>query len=149
MLSAAGGAAELALGAVLLRACRALAPEGISRLAQATLDSRALAFTLALSVACGLIFGLAPALQSPRLEALNSARTIGRGLRLRQALVAVQVALSIALLSGAGLLMRSFWNMERIPLGLNPEHVLTAQLHLSAQYGSEVQRSTFFDRALE
>jgi putative ABC transport system permease protein len=149
ILSAAGGIAGLALGAVLLRVFRALAPEGIPRLAQASLDSRVLAFTLATSVACGLIFGLAPALQPPRLEALNSARTTGRGLRLRQALVAVQVALSIALLSGAGLLMRSFWNMELIPLGLNPEHVLTVQLHLSEQYGNERQRSAFFERALE
>jgi len=149
LLGAAGGLAGLLLGAVLLRAFRAMAPEGIPRLADASLDFRVLGFALLLSIACALIFGLAPALQSPRLEALNSARTVGRGLRTRQALVALQVGLSVALLTGAGLLIRSLENMARVPLGLHPEHVLTAQIRLSESYADERQRSGFFERVLE
>jgi predicted permease len=149
LLGVAGGLAGLALGSVLLRAFGAMAPEGIPRLAGASLDFRVLGFALLLSIVCALIFGLAPALQSPRLEALNSAKTVGRGLRTRQVLVALQVGLSVALLTGAGLLIRSLQNMARVPLGLHPEHVLTAQIRLSESYADERQRSGFFERVLE
>jgi predicted permease len=149
LLGAAGAIGGVILGAVLLAAFRAMAPEGVPRLADASLDFRVLGFALLLSIACALIFGLAPALQSPRLESLNSARTVGRGLRARQVLVALQVGLSVALLAGAGLLIRSLQNMARVPLGLHPEHVLTAQIRLSESYADERQRSVFFERVLE
>ena len=147
LLAAAGAAAGCALAMLLLRGFVAIAPEGIPRLHQAAVDTRVLLFSLAISLIAGLLFGLAPALQNPRAEILAGWRTLGaRNHLFRQALVAAQVAISVVLLAGAGLLLRSLWNLENQPLGMRVDGVLTATVTLGPQsYGDPARRLAFFD----
>jgi len=145
MLAAAGGIAGCALAALLLRGFVAIAPNGIPRLHEAAVDTRVLLFTFAISLAAGLLFGLAPALQSPRAETLAGWRTAGaRSHFFRQALVAAQIAISVVLLAGAGLLLRSLWNLENQPLGMRVDGVMTATVELGRQYDS-ARRTAFFE----
>src|SRR5579883_1556244 len=150
LLALAGGAAGCALAFLLLRLFVAIAPEGIPRLHQASLDLRVLLFALALSLVSGVLFGLAPAWQSPTAEGLTGARTLGARRHLfRHALVAAQFAVSVVLLAGAGLLLRSFWNLQNQPLGMRPDRVLTATFTLGRNsYPDPARRAAFFD-ALE
>src|SRR6185503_11424133 len=111
------------------------APVSIPRLNEVFLDIPALAFTLALSVSTGVLFGLAPAWQFSRpnlnetLKESTRAASAGLGLsRTRNALIVAEVAFSLVLLTGAGLMIQTFarmWNAER---GFRPEHLLTAEL---------------------
>jgi putative ABC transport system permease protein len=147
LLAAAGGAAGCALAVLLLRGFVAIAPEGIPRLHEAAVDIRVLLFTLAISLAAGLLFGLAPALQNPRAETLAGWRTVGtRSHLFRQALVAAQIAISVVLLAGAGLLLRSLWNLENQPLGMRLDGVMTATVTLGEQsYADPTRRLAFFE----
>jgi predicted permease len=94
-----------------------------------------------------LLFGLAPALENPRAETLAGWRTLGtRSHLFRQALVAAQIAISVVLLAGAGLLLRSLWNLENQPLGMRVDGVMTATVTLGAQsYADPVRRQAFFE----
>ncbi len=113
LLSVAGAAAGLALAEGLLRVFIAIAPASIPFLGKAGLDLRVALFTVAISLLCGAFFGLAPALEKPRYIALAArAANSGRHAILRRGLVAGQIACSMILLSGAGLLVRSFQNIE-------------------------------------
>src|SRR5205814_754302 len=95
------------------------------------IDGWVLAFTLAVSVAASLLFGLAPAIQASRAD-LNAALKLGAGRssglnasgRIRGALVVAEIALSVVLLAGAGLLMKSFLALNNVSLGFRPENVL-------------------------
>ena len=147
LLAAAGGVAGCALAMLLLRGFVAIAPEGIPRLHEAAVDTRVLLFTCAISLAAGLLFGLAPALENPRAETLAGWRTLGtRSHLFRQALVAAQIAISVVLLAGAGLLLRSLWNLENQPLGMRVDGVMTATVTLGAQsYADPVRRLAFFE----
>ena len=150
LLALVGGAAGLALGALLLRALVKLAPAGIPHLQAAALDTRVLLTALAACVGSGLLFGLAPAWRTPRAETLNLARVAGGGLRLRQALVAVQMALTFVLLAGAVLLVESLRNLERVQLGMRPEHVLTVRVQLGrGRYPAPAQQAAFYEQAAE
>jgi len=150
LLSLAGCSAGLLVAAGLLRALLSLAPEGIPRLQEAALDLRVLFFAIGASLFCGLLFGLAPAWQTPRAETLNAARVAGGGMRLRQLLVALQIGMSFVLLSGAGLLLQSLANIQRVPLGLNPEHVLTVRVQLGPErYPKGPQQAQFVEQASE
>jgi putative ABC transport system permease protein len=150
VLSVIGGAAGLLLAAVLLRALLALAPDGIPRLSEATLDGRVLLFALGASAFTGILFGIGPALRLPRAEMLNTARTAGGGSTLRHALVAVQIGLSFVLLSGAGLLLQSLWKMQQVRLGMRPENVMTVRIQLGLQrYPGAPQQAEFFEQAAE
>ena len=150
LLAVFGGLCGVALAYMLLKVLVKAAPEGIPRLAQATLDWRVLGFTLACSLACGLIFGLGLALANPGPEALNSTRSVagGRG-RIRQVLIVAQLAFSLALLSAAGLLLRALWRYQQIPLGMEAQQVLTVSLSLSPQRYPTAQRRLAFSEQLE
>ncbi|MBZ5610419.1 MAG: ABC transporter permease [Acidobacteriia bacterium] len=118
-----------------------------------TLESRVLAFTVLLSLVTGLIFGLAPALRAVRSEFnLAGGRTVlagGRN-RFRSSLVAAEVALSVALLAGAGLLLKSFLHLQSIDPGFDPRNVLTVGVTLvSAQYRNATPQRQFFGRLIE
>ena len=141
----AGGAGGCLLAGWLLGLFVAIAPEGIPRLNQATLDVRVLLFTLVVSVGSGVLFGLAPALRNPRAEMLASWRTVGgRHPWFRESLVAAQISLSLVLLAGAGLLLRSLWNIQTQPLGMRSEGVVTATVSLSQDtYSNPVRRLAF------
>ena len=136
MLGVGGGALGLATAAVVLRAVPALVPNAVTRLVEVGLDGVVLAFTLGLSMVVGLLFGAVPALQWSGRHLLRtltegSARATGgfgllRGNRTRAVLAAVQVALALVLLVGAGLLLRSFVGLVTLDRGYDPANVIAA-----------------------
>jgi putative ABC transport system permease protein len=127
----------------------------IPRLDETRIDGRVLGFTLAVSVVTGLIFGLAPAWRSTKLnltESLKEGGWKGGGegrQRLRSALVTIEIALALVLLVGAGLMVRSFVSLQRVTLGFTPEKLLTMQVNLPpSKYKEGEPRLNFFDRLL-
>ena len=148
VLGAAGGAAGTLVAAWLLRIFVAIAPAGIPRLDQAALDARVLVFTIAASIISAMFCGLAPALQTPRGDSLTGSRTTpsSRGF-LRQALAAVQIAVSLILITTATLLLQSFRNIEAVPLGMSPNGLLAATISLGgATYPDPLKQQAFFDQ---
>jgi len=153
----AGGAGGLALAWGLLRLLRLLPPVNIPRMDEVAVNGAALAFTVAVSTGTGILFGLAPALRisgSDLASFLKSGgRTAGSGGgsdRLRGVLVVLEIALSTVLLIGAGLLVRSFTELERVPPGFDPEGVASLRVSLRGlkyREGSDV--SGFFRRLRE
>jgi predicted permease len=116
------------------------------------LDARALGFTFAATLLTGVLFGLAPALQSSKpdlVSALKGQPAAGRGARFRSALVVAQVALSLALLVGAGLCLRALSNARAIAFGFDTERTLTARLDLGRQNYTEPQGRLFYQQLLE
>jgi putative ABC transport system permease protein len=119
-------------------------------------DATVLGFTLLASVLTGVIFGLAPALQSTRSDLNSGLKEAGRGSdtgsqrkRLRGALVVAEVALSLILLIAGTLLLRSFRELQSIEPGFRPEQVLTMQIALpKAHYPDEPRQTAFYDEAL-
>ena len=129
LLAFAGAVAGLALAGGLLRLFVVLAPTGVPFLEKAHLDLRIAIFSLLLSFLCGAFFGLIPALQKPRPVALATRSThSGRQAFLRRSMVVGQIAISMILLSGAMLLLRSFANMANQNLGIQAHGVLTARI---------------------
>src|SRR6185312_4178442 len=145
-LAIAGGIVGCGLAFALLRIFVRLAPQGIPHLQQATLDLRVLAFALLSSIACGVLFSLAPITSKPNREALSDGHSIqGSRNPMRQVLAAVQVAGSVLLLSAATLLLRSLWSLESVPLGLNTDHVVTATITLEThQYPTAKEQFAFY-----
>jgi putative ABC transport system permease protein len=142
MLALVGGAVGCGVAVAATRVLKALAPGIVPRLDEVAVDARVLGFAFALSLATGILFGLAPALQASRPntgEALKDAGRSGSGgmrrQRTRDALVVVEVALSVALLIGAGLLVRSMWALQHVNPGFDTRSLLTLQLNLSARPG--------------
>ncbi len=137
VLAAAGGVAGAALGAWALRLLVAVAPVGIPRLADARLDPRIFLATFAVSLLSGVVFGLAPAIQSSAVrlqDALKEGGSAGAGReggRLRRVFVAAEVAIAIVLLIGAGLMTRSFLALQAIDPGWNPEGVVTLEVSVA------------------
>ncbi|HEV2499464.1 MAG TPA: ABC transporter permease [Terriglobia bacterium] len=144
LLALAGGAAGLVLGFAGVRALLAINPGNIPRIGDqgsaVSLDWRVLAFTIAVSLVTGVLFGLIPALNASRSD-LNatlkeSGARAGTGLRQnksRSILVIVETALALVLLVGAFLLIRTFVAMQAVDPGINPHHVLTMQMSLAGQ----------------
>ena len=134
LLGLTGGVMGCAAAWALLRLFVAMLPEGLLRLDQARIDPRVLLFALAVSLLAALLFGLAPALERPHAAALAGGRaTAAARTWFRRALVTVQVALSLMLLTGAVLFLRSLWKLEAQPLGLQPERLVTASFTLHRQ----------------
>ena len=133
----------------------ALAPGNIPRLAETGIDAPVLLFTLGLSAAASLLFGLAPALQISRLD-LNetlkqgAARAVvgGGAGRLRAVFTVLEVALAVVLLSGAGLLIRSFAALQNVTLGFHPEHVLVMETSVPSAGLQSARRATAFYKDL-
>ena len=135
VLSLTGAIAGLGVAFGLLRVLRVVSPDDVPRIEQATIDWRVLGVTLLLGAASSLVFGLAPALRAARPEVQQTLREGGRGSglardRLRPVLVGAQVALTLALLVGAGLLIRSAWRIQQVDPGFDPRGVLAARLVL-------------------
>ena len=139
LLSIIGGVLGAALGYALLAALKAaIPPFSLPSEANVTLDSRALLFALALSILTGIVFGLAPAIQATRPDLAGCMKEGGRGSgtggakhRLRSALVVGEVAIAFLLLTGSGLLIRSFFEMQNVDTGFNTENVIVAGLPIS------------------
>lgn len=154
LLLAAGGATVGCLFAYGgLKALVALIPAGmIPREAVIRLNMPVLAFSLAAAIVTALVFGLVPAMRAATRDMVeplkDSSKGVGGGFRggkLRQTLVIVEVALSLMLLVGAGLLMRSFVMLQHVDLGLNPENILVVRLPLpNGPYRSAAAKHQFF-----
>jgi len=156
LLGVLGGAVGLLLAVWGLSALVALAPADIPRLDQTGIDARVLVFTLGISLVTGLVFGLVPALQASRPDVNDALKEGGRGstggggARIRNLLVVSEIALSLVLLVGAGLLIRSFMRLQQFELGFNPEHLITMRVQLpGSKYKERKQVADFFQQLFE
>ncbi|MGI9179681.1 MAG: ABC transporter permease [Longimicrobiaceae bacterium] len=136
-LAALGGAVGLLVAWLGVGALMSLAPASLPLLETAALDGWVLAFTAAIALLTGVLFGAVPALQAVRRDLVAPLKEGGRAStggrsrqRVRGSLVVAEVALSVVLVIGAGLLVRSFWELRQIELGFDPDNVLTLQLSL-------------------
>ncbi len=134
VLAVIGGGIGLATAVGLLRALVALMPPVLVPFGGVALDGRVLMFTLTISIATSLLFGMLPALTVFRMDPASvlGQRTVAgaRGGRARQVLIACEVALTVVLLAGSGLLIRSLVHLETLPPGFNSHGVLTAKASL-------------------
>jgi predicted permease len=139
LLAAIGGAAGLLVAYGSLRVVRAINPGNIPRLEEISINGSVLAFTFGVALVTGILFGLAPAWRAVKLDLNTSLKAGGRsgqstgGLRvtrhqLRGLLVVTELALSLMLLVGAGLLIRSFIRLQSMPPGFATEHVISMQV---------------------
>ena len=124
-------------------------PDGIPRLTETSIDLPVLGFTLGVSLLTGFLFGLAPALQASRLNLTEALKEGDRGSsggrqRLRSLLVVSEVALTLTLLVGAGLLIQSFRRVLQVDPGFNPQNLLTMQVSVNNTDGHQV--AAFFDQ---
>jgi putative ABC transport system permease protein len=156
MLAVAGGIAGLLLSIWAVRWLVSLSPDTIPRVQEISVDYRVAGFTLLVSVITGVLFGLGPALQVSKTDLTDALKDTGRttaGLRkqrLRNALVVSEVALSLVLLVGAGLLIRSFAKLNQVNPGFKPDQVLTLGVSLLAnKYPEEEQVAGFYSQILE
>ena len=135
----------------------AFSPPNLPRVKEVTVDLRVLGFTLAVSVLTGILFGLLPALQASRSQLSERLKAGGRSAmsspghgRLRSGLVVVEIALSLMLLVGAGLLIKSFLRLQAVNPGFNSSNLLTMQLDLSGpNYKKGAQVIAFQNQLLE
>ena len=157
LLSLAGGALGLALAALGLDSLLHLAAASVPRAEGIGLDPTVLGFTAGLAIFTGILFGLAPAFQSSRMDIRDQLNQSGRGSsagghhqRLRSVLVVAEVAISMILLIGAGLLIRSFARLQTVQPGFQPDHILLTDVPISLTvYAKPEQQVAFFDRLLE
>ena len=158
LLSLAGGALGLLLAVAGVRAVAALgAAANLGFAGELRIDGLVLAFTAFVAVVTGLLFGLVPALQTTAIDSQQTLREGGRGAAadrtgkaLRRLLVVGELALALALLAGAGLMLRSFDSLQRVDPGFRPDHLLTFTLALpETKYATDATKTAFFDQALE
>ena len=157
LLAVLGGALGVLLAWWGLRLLVDLSPANIPRLENIRLDGRVLWFSLGLSLLTGLIFGLAPALQTTHLKLGETLKEGGRteaGGRsaqlIRGALIVAEVALTLVLLAGAGLLIRSFWRLQQVDPGFKAENLLTLRLSLPrSRYTDDAKAVSFFEQLQE
>ena len=147
LLSLGGGALGVFLCAWSVTWIHDLGTRSIPRLGSVAIDGRVLIFTLVLSILSGILFGLAPALRVSRIDlnttlkdasrsSAGAGAVWGRGNNLRRLLVVSELALSVVLLIGAGLMIRSFARLQNVSMGFNPHNVLTFELALNgSRYG--------------
>ncbi len=155
LLAALGGALGLGLAEVFRRALLSVLPAELPAFVSIGLDSRVLAFTLAMSVATSLLFGLLPALQVSRLDLVEPLKEGARGgasaprRRLKNALVAAEIALAVVLLVATGLLVRSFHSLSQVNPGFRPAGLTAVQINLAGpRYEEEAAQIAFFSQAL-
>jgi putative ABC transport system permease protein len=157
LLAAAGGFAGVLLGAWGLRLLLAAMPDNLARMDAVRIDTPVLLFSAALTVLTGIIFGLAPALQVSKPDLNETLKEGGRGgsrgakaQRVRSGLVVAQVALSLVLLVGAGLMLRSFSELQASSPGVDPTDVVAAGVTLpGARYTEPEARRQFVRRVID
>ncbi len=158
LLSLAGGCLGICVAMVFLRLLLfSLPPFYLPPEAEVSLDLRALLFTAALIVSTGVLFGVAPALQATRVDPGGALKEAGRsstssaaGLRLRGLLIVSEVALAFILLAGAGLLIRSFYQLQQVDTGFNSTNVITMWLPMDdKQYTQANQISQYYREILD
>ena len=160
LLAALGGAGGILIAQWGLRFIRIYGPSAgtdLARLAYMELDPAVLAFTVGFSLLTGLVFGMAPAWLTSRVNLNEALKQSSRGSseagfrgRLRSGLIVLEVSLAFVLLAGAGLLVRSFGRLAQVDPGFRPAHVATVQIGLNARkYATNVQRTQFTSALLE
>jgi predicted permease len=153
MLGTLGGVAGLGVAAMLLDLLRVLLPPDLPRLDDVAIDAGVLAFTVLVSLSASVLFGLAPAWQLAGLPSVGAmrdgARATGRH-RLRGALVVSELALAVVLLTGAGLLFKSFLRLQQVDPGFQAARLVMFRVSLpESRYPEPARRLQFFQRALE
>ncbi|MCI0569004.1 MAG: ABC transporter permease [Acidobacteria bacterium] len=156
LLAVAGGTLGTLLAAWGLNLVQALVPEDLPRVDQIALDGRVLAFTVGISLLTGVLFGLLPARRATRVDLVDPLKEGGRQMhagrrnrRTLKLLVVSEVALSLVLMVGAGLLTNSLLRLRAVKPGFDPENLLTVQLSLPAsKYPDAAKRGEFFRQAL-
>jgi len=153
VLAVGGGAIGMLMAIPLLQFLVRWAPASVPRMHEATLDLPVLLFTLALSLVCGLVFGLVPALRVSKLDLQQALREGTRGSgasvrdRVRAGLVVAEIALALILLNGAGLLLRSAVDLQRVNPGFDTHNLLLAGLQLpQAAYASDTAAAVTLER---
>ena len=148
LLSFAGAVTGCAFAEGLLHVFLAMAPASVPYIGRVQLDLRIVCFTIALSFLCGGLFGLVPALQRPREEMLTGRTLVSIShAAVRQWLVVAQIAASVILLTGAALLLRSFWSLENQQLGMREDNTVTASVMLGERtYSSAASKMAFFQQ---
>ena len=155
VLGLAGGVLGVVLARWAVIGLLALAPADLTRNIAAAVDYRIVLFVVGVPMLTGILFGLAPSLVASRADLTSGLREDSRGSvggagRLRAGLVAAEVALSVILLAGAGLLFRSLVGLQAVDPGLNPARLLTFRVQIpAARYRDGLPRTEFFTRALE
>jgi putative ABC transport system permease protein len=158
LLSLLGGGVGLLFAVWIHSALIWLTPDALPRLnelsQQSVLNPRILGFAVGLSILTGVLFGIVPALQAskPELnEALKDSErgSSGRRHRLRDSLVIAEIALAFVLLSGAGLLLRSFWQLQQVPLGFDSRNLLTMQIGMNLKPEDGSKGLLFLDQLEE
>ena len=156
LLSVIGGVLGLALSFVAIRLLVAFAPANIPRVGEVSIDMRVLAFTVAVSLLTGLLFGIAPAIHASRTDLYEGVKAGGRGAsggagqrRLRSLLVVSEVMLVFVLLIAAGLMLKSFRRLLDVAPGFDPAHVLTARVTLPAASYPGQKKSLFYRQLIE
>jgi predicted permease len=154
VLASLGGLLGLAFAAAGISLLKFALPANTPRLMDVHLDWRVLAFTGALSVLTGLVFGLAPALQSSRSALTEALTSGGRGTtasvsqRLRSSLAVIEVGFAALLIIAAGLLIRSFWVLSHVNPGFQPEHIVTARITPNESFCNDPERCLTFYRSV-
>jgi predicted permease len=157
LLGLLGGAAGLVIARASLQVVRTVNPGNIPRLNDIGIDGAVLGFTFAVSILTGIVFGLAPAWRAARLDLNTALKTGGRTSqgdggfattrpRLRSLLVVSEVAISLMLLIGAGLLIRSFVRLQSVSPGFNPENVISMRLGASGRQFANREAAIEFNR---
>ncbi|HKP85675.1 MAG TPA: ABC transporter permease, partial [Blastocatellia bacterium] len=156
LLAAVGGAVGLLLAQWGVGALLALSPDDIPRISEVKIDGRVLGFTFLISMLSGIVFGLAPALHSSKINLNESLKEGGRSAmegfrqrRLRNLLVVAEIALSLVLLVSAGLMIKSFLKLQNVNPGFNAANILTMQLSLPrTKYTNPAQTAAFYKELL-
>ena len=157
MLALAGGGAGLLVALWGISPLVALIPADIHGLQNIGVDARVLGFTMVVSFLTGVVFGLLPAMQASKTDLNESLKESGRGstegrrgAAIRSALIVSEIALSLVLLIGAGLMIKSFIRLQQVDLGFATENVLTMRLTLpQAKYPEKRDQARFFQQALQ
>jgi putative ABC transport system permease protein len=154
-LSLVGGLVGILLAHVGVGAFRSINPAGIPRIDEVTVDARVLTFAFAVSVLTGVAFALAPAMRLVGPNALASLRDGGRAgggsssTRVRSTLVAVELALAVVLMVGAGLFINSFFRLQSVDPGFEADDAVTMAITLNSGYENSEQQVTFFRQLME
>jgi putative ABC transport system permease protein len=154
LLSVIGGALGLFLARWGIDLILSNSPDAIPRVGEIGLDWTVLGFTIGVSFLTGILFGLVPAIQAGEVDVNETLKETGRGTSgrhwLRNSLVVVEVATTLVLLIGAGLMIRSFYLLQQVDAGFSPDNVASFSISLpQKKYGSEELRSSFYTRLLE
>ena len=151
LLGMVGGVAGLVLAVAGLKLLTAIIPPNIPQIKNVSIDPRVLGFTILISLLTGLIFGLAPAIQSASFSPNETLKEggrgslAGRGNRIRAALIVAEVAISLVLLIGAGLLINSFLRLRNVDPGFRSDNLLTMRVSLPAsKYNDPAKRAAFY-----